>query len=123
MFDRTKIVAYIVLFLGAGLLTFTFFNAYLLLGGVIGIVASSNLVEAFGNALAPLMEACIRAIYLGIMGWIGSIVTIRGVQSLAQVKREAKEAEAFEARAITEPEVPTIPAKSTKQKDRSKKSK
>lgn len=123
MFDRTKIVAYIVLFLGAGLLTFTFFNAYLLLGAVIGIVASPNLVEVFGQALAPLMEACIRAIYLGIMGWVGSIVTIRGVQSLAQVKREVKEAETFEARAITEPEIPTIPAKSTKQKNRSKKSK
>lgn len=123
MFDRTKIVAYIVLFLGAGLLTFTFFNAYLLLGGVIGIIASPNLVEVFGQALAPLMEACIRAIYLGIMGWVGSIVTIRGVQTLAQVKREAKEIEAFKAKEIPEPEIPTIPAKSTKQKNRSKKSK
>lgn len=123
MFNKTKIVAYIVLFLGAGLLIFTFFNAYLLLGGVLSIVASPNLVEVFGQALAPLIEACIRAVYLGIMGWVGSIVTVRGVQALAQVKREAKEIETFEARAITEPEVPVIPAKSTKRKKRSRKSK
>ncbi len=123
MFDRTKIVAYIVLFLGAGLLIFTFFNAYLLLGGVLSIMASPNLVEVFGQALAPLIEACIRAVYLGIMGWVGSIVTVRGVQTLAQVKREAKEIETFEARAITEPEVPVIPAKSTKRKKRSRTSK
>lgn len=123
MFNKTKIVAYIVLFLGVGLLIFTFFNAYLLLGGVLSIAASPNLVEVFGQALAPLIEACIRAVYLGIMGWVGSILTVRGVQALAQVKREAKEIETFEARAITEPEVPVIPAKSTKRKKRSRKSK
>lgn len=123
MFDKTKIVAYIVLFLGTGLLIFTFFNAYLLLGGVLSIMASPNLVEVFGQALAPLIEACIRAVYLGIMGWVGSILTVRGVQALAQVKREAKQIETFQARAITEPEIPAIPAKSTKQKNRSRKRK
>ena len=123
MFDKTKIVAYTILFLGAGLLIFAFFNAYLLLGGVLSIMASPNLIEVFGQALAPLIEACIRAVYLGIMGWVGSILTVRGIQSLAQVKREVKEIGTFEARAITEPEVPVVSAKSTKRKKGSRKSK
>jgi len=28
--------------------------------------------------------------YLGIMGWIGSILTVRGIQLLTQLKHEAK---------------------------------
>lgn len=104
MLDGIKSSGYIILFVGVGLLVFTFFNAYLFLRGILGIAASPDLMEVFGEALAPLIEACIRAIYLGIMGWIGSILTIRGIRLFTHVKREAK----AEAKAKTEaPAQPT----------------
>jgi len=68
---------------------FTFINAYGFLQEEFSIISTSGLTDLFGEALGPLIGACIRAIYLGIMGWIGSIVTIRGVQLLTSPKREA----------------------------------
>jgi len=88
--DGIKSSGYIILFVGVGLLVFTFFNAYMFLRGILGIAASPDLTEVFGQSLAPLIEACIRAIYLGIMGWIGSILTVRGVHFFSQVRHEAK---------------------------------
>jgi hypothetical protein len=87
--EKSEILAYSVLFVGVGLLVFTFFNAYLFLGEKISLL-STNLIEAFGESIGPLIETCIRIMYLGIMGWIGSILTIRGIQLLTQLKREAK---------------------------------
>jgi len=103
--DRIKSSGYIILFVGVGLLVFTFLNAYLFLRGVLGIAASPDLTEVFGQSLAPLIEACIRAIYLGIMGWIGSILTVRGVHFFSQIRHEAK----AEAKPKTEaPAQPTV---------------
>jgi len=81
MLDSIKISGFIVLFVGVAVLVFTFYNAYLFLMGVLKI-PTGELMEVFGEALAPLVETCIRAIYLGIMGWIGSILTRRGVQTV-----------------------------------------
>jgi len=77
---RIEVSGYTTLIVGIVLLVFTFLNAYLLLMGVLKIPTSGDLMAAFGETLAPLIEAGIRAIYLGIMGWIGSILTRRGVQ-------------------------------------------
>jgi len=87
--EKMEILTYSVLFVGVGLLIFTFLNAYLFLGEKIRLL-STNLIEAFGEAISPLIETCIRIMYLGIMGWIGSILTIRGIQLQTQLKREAK---------------------------------
>lgn len=94
--DKVEISGIVVLFLGVVLLIFAFFNAYVFLTGQLEIPSSQDIVEAFGTVLAPLIEACIRVIYLGIMGWIGSILTIRGIQLLkiesqapSEGKREA----------------------------------
>jgi len=87
-FDKTEISALIVLFVGVILLVFAFLSAYGFLSGTLSILASSDLTELFGNAMAPLVEAIIRILYLGIMGWIGSILTIRGVQ-LLKLEKEA----------------------------------
>jgi hypothetical protein len=87
-FDKTEISALIVLFVGVILLAFAFFSAYGFLSGSLSILASADLTELFGNAMAPLIEAIIRILYLGIMGWIGSILTIRGVQ-LLKLEKEA----------------------------------
>jgi len=69
--------------LGVGLLIVTFLTAYGFLRGILEIGLSGDLMNAFGEALAPLLETCVRAILLGIMGWIGSILSRRGVQILS----------------------------------------
>lgn len=92
--DKVEISGLAVLFIGVILLIFAFVSAYTFLTGLASILPSQDLIEAFGDALAPLVEACIRVLYLGIMGWIGSILTIRGVQLLkmeSQAPSEAKQ--------------------------------
>jgi len=90
MVDKTEVSGYATLFIGVALLAFTFASAYLFLSNNPNIAGSTDLVTVFGIALAPLIETCIRIMYLGVMGWIGSLLTIRGVQLLTQLKREAK---------------------------------
>lgn len=85
-FEKVETSALIVLFLGVLLLAFTFFSAYGFLVGSLTILASSDLTELFGRALAPLIEAIIRILFLGVMGWIGSILTIRAIQLLKKDK-------------------------------------
>jgi hypothetical protein len=78
--EQIKISGFAVLFIGVALLLFTFVCAYQLLVGVFDIPATEDLMGMFGEALAPLIAYAIRALYLGIMGWVGSIMTRRGVQ-------------------------------------------
>ena len=89
MEDKPMIMAYIILFIGIGLLAFTFISAYIFLVNNPSITGSSDLVDVFGNSLAPLIGASIRIMYLGIMGWIGTVLTSRGVQLVTQLKRLA----------------------------------
>ncbi len=82
----------IVLFIGVGLLIFTFFTAFGFLSESLRLVAYGDFARLFGEALAPLIVACIRVMYIGIMGWIGSILTIRGITiinnlSIAEVRK------------------------------------
>ena len=79
-----------VLLIGVALLMTTFVDAYLFLKEDVSILPVPNLIAAFGEALAPLIEASIRMMYLGIMGWIGSTITMRGITVLLQVKPETK---------------------------------
>jgi hypothetical protein len=79
-----------VLLIGVALLVTTFFDAYLFLEKDVSILPVPNLIAAFGEALAPLIEASIRMLYLGVMGWIGSTVTMRGITVLLRVKPETK---------------------------------
>ena len=88
-FEKSETSALIVLFLGVILLAITFFSAYGFLAGSLSILASSDLTELFGRALAPLIEAIIRILFLGVMGWVGSILTIRAVQLLKKDKEPA----------------------------------
>lgn len=82
--NRPQLTGIIVLFIGVALLAFTFINAFLFLQEPVGIIASADLAEVFGEALAPLIQACIRLMYLGIMGWIGSLLTVRGIPLVTQ---------------------------------------
>jgi len=90
MKDKALVSGYVTLFIGVALLAFTFISAYLFLSNDPTIAGSPDLVTVFGDALAPLILTCIRIMYLGVMGWIGSLLTIRGVQLVTQLKREAK---------------------------------
>ena len=77
-----------VLLIGVALLVTMFVDAFFFLTEDISILPVPNLIAAFGEALAPLIEASIRMLYLGVMGWIGSTITMRGVTVLLQVKPE-----------------------------------
>lgn len=90
MGDKALVSGYVTLFIGVALLAFTFVSAYLFLSNDPSITGSPDLVTVFGDALAPLILTCIRIMYLGIMGWIGSLLTIRGVQLVTQLRHEAK---------------------------------
>ncbi len=87
MKDNALTMAYVILVIGIILLAFTFISAYIYLVNSQPITGSSDLVNTFGDSLAPLIEASIRIMFLGVMGWISSILTTRGVQLLTQLRR------------------------------------
>jgi hypothetical protein len=92
-----------VFLIGVALLVAMFFDAYLFLKEDISILPVPNLIAAFGEALAPLIEASIRMMYLGVMGWIGSTITIRGITVLSQVKPETELKTSKKTKAKAEP--------------------
>lgn len=77
--NKPQLAGIIILFAGVALLAFTFINAFLFLQEPFSIIAAGDLSRVFGEALAPLIQACIRLMYLGIMGWIGSLLTVRSI--------------------------------------------
>ena len=117
MKDKALASGYVTLFIGVALLAFTFVSAYLFLSNGPSIVGSQDLVAVFGDALAPLIVTCIRVMYLGVMGWIGSVLTIRGVQLVTQLKSEPKQEIRPMAPTTMEktipPATPTLNAKKT----------
>lgn len=86
----SEVLGLSVLLIGIILLITTFVDAYLFLTEAISILPVPNLLAVFGEALAPLIEASIRMIYLGVMGWIGSTITMRGITVLLQTRPETK---------------------------------
>jgi len=79
-----------ILLIGVALLVTTFIDAYLFVKEDVSIIPIHDLMAAFSEALAPLIETCIRVMYLGVMGWTGSTLTKRGITVLLQVKPETK---------------------------------
>jgi len=71
-----------VLSIGVALLIFTFISAFVFLTENLQILATQNMAQTFGEALVPLIATCVRVMYLGVMGWIGSLITIRGITIL-----------------------------------------
>jgi hypothetical protein len=77
----------IVFAFGLALLGFTFLEAYLFL--IVNVsISGTDFSGVFGLSIAALTVACIRIIYLGVMGWIGALVTTRAVTLLQQPKSE-----------------------------------
>jgi hypothetical protein len=82
-----------VLGIGLALLISTFACAYAFLSEGLQILSTQDLAQTFGATLVPLIAASIRVMYLGVMGWIGSLITIRGVTIIANTpKTETGEA-------------------------------
>jgi hypothetical protein len=80
-----KVSGYFVLFLGVGLLLVTFIVAFSSIQ--VNVIISSP-ERAISEALASLLSACIKAMFLGVMGWVGSILTLRGVALLKETPKE-----------------------------------
>ena len=118
-FDKVEVSGIAVLFVGVILLVATFYSAFMFLVGDITILTSADLAELFGNALSPLIAAVIHVLYLGVMGWMGSVMTIRAVQLLK------KEKEATPTQPMSKANAPSVstqastqaPAKNEPQKD------
>ncbi len=93
---RDKIVSsgITVLCIGVALLIVTFVSACVFLTADLSPNSTQDLVQAFGAALGPLIAAAVRIMYLGVMGWIGSLVTIRGVTLMTKAEATAPTAQA-----------------------------
>jgi hypothetical protein len=127
--DKIALTGTIILVFGVGLLAFTFVSAYAFLAQDLSILTSSDIAQTFGDALAPLISTCIRIMYLGVMGWVGSLLTIRGVTILSQArqmpvvatqepavkKEKVKEEAKAEAKAVPKVEKTEKPEAETKQ--------
>jgi len=135
--DKIALSGITVLSIGVALLIFTFFSAYGLLTADLSPISTQDLVQTFGEALGPLIAASIHIMYLGVMGWISSLITIRGVAIVTHVPQppqkpqqtppqpqnekatsgERKEPEAKPA----EPEMVVIPLEEMEQQPRTQK--
>ncbi len=76
-----------VLSIGLTLLIITFASAFVFLSDGLQILSTQNLAQTFGDSLAPLIATSVRVMYLGVMGWIGSLITIRGVTLIANAPK------------------------------------
>ena len=85
--DKVALSGITVLGIGLILLVTTFVSAALFMSEALPILASQDLVQTFGETLAPLIATSIRVMYLGVMGWIGSLVTIRGITLIANAPK------------------------------------
>ncbi|MFQ6068070.1 MAG: hypothetical protein ACE5KD_00850 [Candidatus Bathyarchaeia archaeon] len=108
--NKAQFSGIIILFIGVALLAFTFINAFLFLQEPFGIIATGDLARVFGEALAPLIQACIRLMYLGIMGWIGSLLTLRGIPLVTQKHVPIAPVIATQAKQLPQPIKPPKPA-------------
>ncbi|MBS7633367.1 hypothetical protein KEJ15_07125 [Candidatus Bathyarchaeota archaeon] len=123
--DKIAVSGITVLMIGITLLIFTFISAYGFLTQSLSILASEDLVRTFGEALAPLIATCIRIMYLGIMGWVGSLITIRGVTIIAHTPQPtplpAPAAPAKEVATETKPQPKAQPEKPKVEKPKEEK--
>ena len=84
--EKPELMAYILIVVGLLLLVFTFAMALLMLTSVLSITTGMDLSQALGEILGPIAEAVIKIMFLGVMGWTGSIATMRGIQLYKESK-------------------------------------
>jgi hypothetical protein len=129
--EKMALSAFTVLGIGIVLLIFTFISAYTFLTAGSPMISTQDLMQNFGQALGWLITTSIRVMYLGVMGWIGSLITIRGVNLITSVPKteavvlqkpqepeQAKakpEKEAKQEVTLNEPELVAIPLEEMEQ--------
>jgi hypothetical protein len=113
--DKIAISGVTVLCIGIALLIITFVSAYGFLTESIVPLSTQDLVQTFGGALGPLIAAAIHIMYLGVMGWIGSLVTIRGVTLMTNAPKTETTTPTAQA-----PQVPEQKAQPQPQKAKAK---
>jgi type IV secretory pathway VirB2 component (pilin) len=84
--EKAELMAYILIVVGLLLLIFTFIMAFFMLTSVVSISTQMDLSNALGEILGPIAEAVIKIMFLGVMGWTGSIATMRGIQLYKESK-------------------------------------
>lgn len=112
--EKAELVAYILIAVGLLLLVITFIMAYLKLESVARIITSTNISEALGQIFGPIVEAVIKIMFLGIMGWIGSIATMRGIQLYKEAKTKVAPPPPQKPQQPPQPSPPPPSANSTK---------
>jgi hypothetical protein len=83
--DKVALSGIIVLIIGVALLIFTFVSAYGFLTQSLSIIASVDIVRTLSASLPSIIAAGIHSIFLGIMVWIGSLLTVRGITIITHV--------------------------------------
>jgi vancomycin resistance protein YoaR len=76
-------------------------------------------VQTFGNALGPLVAAAIKVMYLGVMGWISSLITIRGVTIMTHAPKPQVET-AEPSQTVLQKTMPKAQKKKTKREKNTK---
>ena len=114
--DKIAVSGITVLSIGVALLVFTFFSAYTLLTTDLSPISTQDVVQAFGEALGPLIAAAIHIMYLGIMGWVSSLITIRGVTIMTHTPKTETDTTQVPQVPKQEPTVQTQKGKATPQK-------
>jgi len=71
----TGMLALVAAIVGLGLLLFTFAEAYQVFLSYGSLTSTSDLSSSMGT----LLYAAIQALFLGIMGWVGSLLMLRGI--------------------------------------------
>ena len=71
----TRILGLVSAVIGLVLLLFTFVLAYVVFTTHQGALSSTDLSTNF----ASLLQAAVEALFLGIMGWAGSLLMLRGI--------------------------------------------
>jgi hypothetical protein len=78
----------VIMAIGVFLLLFTFvITTNMFLSNDLMSGLPSNMVQTFGETLAPAIALLSHAVYLGIMVWIGSELTIHGIDLRVKEKK------------------------------------
>jgi hypothetical protein len=128
--NRSNRLGITVLGIGVTLLILTFASACIFLTESLQTAATQNFEQTFSATLQLLIGASIRVMYLGIMGWTGSLITIRGVNIITQTAPKAQTAgqqqqanaklknEAKPETTHAEPELIAIPLEEAEQQEK-----
>jgi hypothetical protein len=117
--DKIAFSGITVLGIGVALLVVTFFSAYAFLTADLSLISTQDLVQTFGNALGPLVAAAIKVMYLGVMGWISSLITIRGVTIMTHAPKPQVET-AEPSQTVLQKTMPKAQKKKTKREKNTK---